>query len=143
MASDSPENPIPPTCSHCGYSMLGLEGDICPECGQDPRPSTSVPPEWRDGWLSRSGMLFLVFYGGILSMVLLHVAFVLGALLHGGIRVIVILAAVGVLSASCALVRKGSVRYAGKRTSVFLLLLGGWMLIILAGSLAIGWYIGT
>jgi hypothetical protein len=31
------------SCPHCGYSLVGIGGDVCPECGKDP----SVEPTRR------------------------------------------------------------------------------------------------
>src|SRR5437016_6225212 len=58
----SPAEPVPDefdlVCENCGYSLIGLRGNVCPECGEefDPAelPLARVPWLWRKrtGYLS-------------------------------------------------------------------------------------------
>src|SRR5947207_552309 len=52
----SPADPVPDEfdllCERCGYSLVGLNGNVCPECGQTFDPSAL--PLARIPWLYRS-----------------------------------------------------------------------------------------
>lgn len=69
----APPEPIP-VCRHCAYSLEGLPGYICPECGGDvrPPPPPAPPPAH---WAKRSQRLWAcsILATGVLWSILLAI----------------------------------------------------------------------